>query len=269
MRSTLDREALHAVLITPTSPWRGLDVHAELGSTNAEAARLGEPWRVVVADHQSAGRGRLGRVWEAPLGTSVALSVLLPAPAEGVGWMPLLAGLAVARAVTGVAGVRTALKWPNDVLVEQDGWRKVSGVLCEARDGGVVVGIGVNVDQRRDELPVDSATSLRLCGAPGLRRETLVVDILDHLAALHAGLVSGGAALEACRAAYRAACATVGQEVDLHRAAGPAERVRATGVDDEGRLLVRDGGREYAVAAGDVVHVRPGGRSGPEADGPV
>ena len=80
MREPLDREALHEALVTPGSPWQGLDVHAELGSTNAAAAELAQPWRVVVADHQSAGRGRLGRSWEAPPGTSIAVAYLEGTP---------------------------------------------------------------------------------------------------------------------------------------------------------------------------------------------
>jgi BirA family biotin operon repressor/biotin-[acetyl-CoA-carboxylase] ligase len=255
MRGSLDSEALHEALVTPGSPWQGLDVHADLGSTNAEAARLGEPWRVVVADHQSAGRGRMGRAWEAPPGTSIAVSVLLPAPARGLGWMPLVTGLAVSRAVAEVAGVHAAVKWPNDVLVEEDGWRKVCGVLCEGHPGGVVVGFGVNVDQVRDELPVDTATSLRLSGAEDVRREDLVVSCLSHLAALHADLMEGGSSREAVHAAYRSACATIGMVVDIH-AGGEVSRVLAEGVDEEGRLVVEGGSGPYAVAAGDVVHVR-------------
>ncbi len=260
MRQTLDREALHAALLRPGGRWRALEVHAELGSTNAEAARVGVPWHVVVADHQAAGRGRLGRTWEAPLGTSVAVSAVLPlqpAQAASSGWVPLLAGLAVARALPGVATVTPGLKWPNDILLAEDGWRKVSGVLCEVHGDVVVVGIGINVDQRRDELPVDTATSLRLCGAPGLSREHVIAVVLGHLASLHDDLTTGGAALGAARAAYRSCCRTIGMEVDLHAADGQVRRVRAVAVDDEGRLVVRDGQAEYAVAAGDVTHVRP------------
>ena len=112
----------------------------------------------------------------------------LPAPPDHGGWVPLLTGLAVSRALSEVAGVQARLKWPNDVLVAEDGWRKVCGVLCELHPVGVVVGIGINVDQRREELPVDTATSLRLCGVPGVRREQLIPAVLDHLVRLHADL---------------------------------------------------------------------------------
>lgn len=256
MRGPLDSEALHEALVTSGSPWRGLDVHAELGSTNAEAAALGEPWRVVTADHQSSGRGRLGRSWEDTPQTSIAVSVLLPAPATGVGWMPLITGLAVSRAVAETAGVSTGVKWPNDVLVEEDDWRKVCGVLCEVHPAGVVVGFGVNVDQTREELPFENATSLRLCGAEDVPREDLIASCLRHLVPLHAGLLAGGEEREAVHTAYRAACRTLGMVVDV-TAGDQVQRVQALSVDDEGRLVVHGEGGEYAVAAGDVVHVRP------------
>ncbi len=169
MREPLQREALHEALVTSGSPWLDVDVHRELGSTNAEAARLARPFHVVVTDHQKAGRGRLGRIWETPPHTSVTLSVLLPAPDVGRGWMPLAAGLAVRDALRDVAGVEAGLKWPNDVLVPADGERKVCGILCELQPGGIVVGLGVNVDQERDELPVDTATLPAPGGCP--RRE--------------------------------------------------------------------------------------------------
>ena len=259
MRESLDREALHEALVTSGSPWTAVDVHPALGSTNAEAARLAEPWRVVVTDHQQAGRGRLGRTWETPAKTSVTLSVLVPAPDDGRGWMPLLTGLAVMRAVHDVTALEAGLKWPNDVLIPSDDERKVCGVLCELQPGGIVVGLGINVDQDRDELPVDTATSLRLAGAGDVSRADLMVSVLGHLAAVHADLVQGGPARVAAQSAYRDACLTLGREVELHGAGGDVQRVRAVGIDAEGRLVVTAGGPEYAVAAGDVVHVRPVG----------
>ena len=256
MREPLRREALHEALVTPGRPWTGVDVHPSLGSTNAEVARLARLHHVVLTDHQQAGRGRLGRTWETPAGTSVTMSVLLPVPDEGPGWVPLLAGLAVTRGIADVAAVVTSLKWPNDVLVPGDDDRKVCGVLCELQPTGVVVGLGVNVDQAREELPVDTATSLRLAGAGDVAREDLVVAVLDHLADLHGRLVAGGPQRLIVQDSYREACSTVGREVDLHGADGGATRVRAVGVDDEGRLVVTGDAGRYAVAAGDVVHVR-------------
>lgn len=255
MREPLQREAFHEALITPGSPWSGVDVHSALGSTNAEVARLGRLWHVVVTDHQQSGRGRLGRTWETPAGTSLTMSTLVPAPGAGAGWIPLLAGLAVQRGLADTAGLAAVVKWPNDVLLPADEDRKVSGLLCELVPAGIVVGIGINVDQTREELPVDTATSLRLAGAPGVDRVELAASVLGHLARLLEALGEGGDALEAARAAYREACATLGQEVDLHLTDG-VRRAHALRIDGEGRLVVRGETGEYAVAAGDVVHVR-------------
>jgi BirA family biotin operon repressor/biotin-[acetyl-CoA-carboxylase] ligase len=262
MREPLQREALHEALVTPGAPWTGVDVHPSLGSTNAEVARLGTPWHVVLTDHQQAGRGRLGRTWETPPRTSVTMSVLVPAPDDGRGWVPLIAGLAVQRGIADVTGLQASLKWPNDVLLPADDDRKVCGILCELQPGGIVVGIGVNVSQSREELPVDAATSLLLAGATDVRREDVAVTILGHLATLHGALVAGGPARDAAQAAYRDACSTLGRTVDLHAASGTVTRARAVGIDAEGRLTVSTDGGEYAVAAGDVSHVRPAAGAG-------
>ncbi len=260
MRDALRRDVLDETLLTPGSPWAGVRVLDVTDSTNAEAGRAGEPWVPVLADHQEGGRGRLGRSWVDVPRASLAVSVLLPAPPAGrTGWLPLLAGLAVHRAVADVAGVHTVLKWPNDVLVPADGGRKVCGVLCEMTPAGVVVGAGVNVDQARDELPVEAATSLALAGSGPVGRERLAAAYLTHLAALHAALTGDAGAAADARDAYRAVCATVGADVELH-GQDPGRRgtvrTRALGVDDEGRLVVRSGTGSASVAAGDVTHVR-------------
>jgi BirA family biotin operon repressor/biotin-[acetyl-CoA-carboxylase] ligase len=261
MREPLGREALHEALVTPGSPWRSIDAHAELGSTNAEVARIGEPWHVVVTDHQVTGRGRLGRTWQTPARTSVTVSALVPAPATpaAVGWMPLVTGLAVRDAIAETTGLAANLKWPNDVQLPADDDRKVCGILCELHPAGIVVGIGLNVDQDRDELPVPTATSLRLAsGAHDLSRQDITVALLRALARWHGALSGGAVERAAAHAAYRSACTTIGRDVDLHEAGGTVRRVRATGVDGQGRLVVTGQTGEYAVAAGDVVHVRPG-----------
>jgi BirA family biotin operon repressor/biotin-[acetyl-CoA-carboxylase] ligase len=199
---------------------------------------------VVVAEQQTAGRGRVDRSWESPPRSGLTFSVLLRPvlPAPEWGWLPLLTGLAVARALRLRAEVDALLKWPNDVLV--DG-RKVCGVLAEVPGpGAVVVGIGLNVSTRRDELPVETATSLLLEHAASTDRDTLLRAVLRELARVMADPVEG-------RAGYRAMCSTLGLEVRLElpdrAVTGVAERV-----DDDGRLVV-DG---TAYGAGDVVHLR-------------
>ena len=239
--------------VTPGDPWLPVEVFDRLGSTNDEVRERPRPWRVVVAERQDAGRGRLGRSWTTMPGTGLAVSVLVPAPVSGPSWVPLLAGLAVHRAVAEVAALETALKWPNDVLVPLDGERKLAGLLCEGTEAGVVVGLGINVGTERADLPVDSATSLRAAGAGDVDRAAVLTAYLVHLARVLARDTGPGGEPQA---AYAAACATLGREVEVHQ---PGDVVRAgvaTGIDDAGRLTVRTPDGAYAVAAGDVVHVR-------------
>jgi BirA family biotin operon repressor/biotin-[acetyl-CoA-carboxylase] ligase len=264
-----------AALIAPPSPWQVVDVHASIDSTNLEALRAPHPWRVVVADHQSAGRGRMSRQWAAPAGASIAVSCVVPIPdrvtdrASEWGWLPLLSGMAMRASLEDVAGVASRLKWPNDVLVRERNegtgaaadeapWLKISGVLCEMAHGGglVVIGAGANIDQTRRELPVETATSLALCGAGNVRREDVIVHYLGVLADHLRTWSGGGAGLEGLRAAYRAVCLTIGLDVDVHQPDGRVVRGTATGVDDAGRLVVQASGSSTAHAAGDVVHVR-------------
>ena len=259
MREPLDVQALREALLTPGSPWRSVDGYATLDSTNLEAARRPDPWRVVVADHQSAGRGRMARQWEAPPAASVAVSVVLPMAGAEWGWLPLLTGMAMAQALEQVAGVPARLKWPNDVLV--DG-AKICGVLCEMVPAGqgeamVVAGAGANVDQSREELPVDTATSLRLCGVTGVRREDLLVAHLTGLAGLHRAWTRGGAEMDELRRQYRSHCVTIGSDVQVHQPSGAVARGRAVAVEHQPPRVVDGRSGRVAHAAGDVVHVRP------------
>ena len=270
MRSALDVQSVKSAVITAQSPWQLIDVHDSLDSTNLEAMRDPRSWRVVVADHQSAGRGRMSRQWQAPAGAAIAVSCVVPMPSDRAsewGWLPLLSGMAMAQALGEVADVSGRLKWPNDVLVQERAgegavgagpWLKICGVLCEMVPGGglVVIGAGANIDQTRGELPVETATSLALCGAGRVRREDVIAGYLAVLAELHHAWSEGGGALEGLRAAYRMWCLTIGLEVDVHQPGGRVVRGIATGVDDAGRLVVQVGGSSTAHAAGDVVHVR-------------
>ena len=270
MPEPFDSQSVKAALITAPSPWRVVDVLGSVDSTNLEALRDPRPWRVVVADYQSAGRGRLARQWLAPVGSSIAVSAVVPVPAgrtADLGWLPLLSGMAMRAALAEVAHVAGRLKWPNDVLVQQEPeglahhgapWLKISGVLCEMEPGGeaVVIGAGANITQERSELPVETATSLALCGVRDVRREDVVAAYLVELAELHQAWSAGGAGQEALRTSYRSWCLTIGLEVDVHQPDGQVARGTATGVDDSGRLVVAADGSSRVHAAGDVVHVR-------------
>jgi BirA family biotin operon repressor/biotin-[acetyl-CoA-carboxylase] ligase len=227
------------------------------GSTNADlvaAALTGElAGLVLVADEQTAGRGRLGRSWSAPAGSGLAVSVLLrPAVAANrLGWLPLVTGLAVVDAVRDSAGLAVGLKWPNDVVVGPDG-RKLAGILAE-RVGGtdaVVVGVGLNVAMTAEQLPVPTATSLALELAPA--EPPAVDDVLAALLARLGARVGAWAVGDDQAGEYRAACVTLGRDVRVDLPARGVLEGRAVDVDDTGRLLVDVGGRVEPVAAGDV-----------------
>ena len=148
---------------------------------------------IAVAEVQTEGRGRLGRAWEAPAGTSVLVSVLL-LPAVEAPRLPelsLVAGGAVAQAIAEVTGLEPAIKFPNDILVRS---RKVAGILAESSEGRVVLGIGVNVNQTLEQLPTDAKTeptSLRLeLGGP-VSRARLLAAILLHLELAYDAWVTG------------------------------------------------------------------------------
>lgn len=241
------------------SRWSDLRVVPSTGSTNADvvtAARAGAGEGLVLAtEWQQAGRGRLGRTWSAPPRSGLTFSVLLrpTVPAASLGWLPLLAGLAAASALSRVTGVDLRLKWPNDVLA---GERKLAGILAERMGDAVVLGIGVNVTLRRDELPTATATSLALEGAEALDRDTLLRAVLRDLDRGYAGFVGHRGDPAGVRAAYRSASATLGREVRVLLPGDATLAGHATDVDEQGRLVVTGPHGSTAVAAGDVLHVR-------------
>ena len=136
---------------------------------------------MLVAELQTGGRGRLDRSWSSPSRAGLTFSVLLrpTVPVPGWGWLPLLAGLALRRTVGGDA----ALKWPNDLLLGPDDG-KVAGILAQAGEGAVVIGVGLNVTLTAAELPVPTATSLALQGAGQLDRTVLLAGFLTELDAV-------------------------------------------------------------------------------------
>jgi BirA family transcriptional regulator, biotin operon repressor / biotin---[acetyl-CoA-carboxylase] ligase len=248
-RSPLDEAALRAV----AGPQWTVRLHAEAGSTNALAAAEPAPDLVVVADHQQAGRGRLDREWVTPPGAALTFSAVLDPGVDLEWWpaVPLVTGYAVARALGGYAQV----KWPNDVLV--DG-QKVCGVLVERVASApplAVIGIGINVDQTADELPVPTATSLTLAGHPA-DRTALFGDVL---ASLRASLRHFAGHPELFMNQYRDRSATLGQDVRVDLPGDRSVEGRAVGFDDHGRLLLQTDGETLTLSAGDVVHLRPSG----------
>jgi BirA family biotin operon repressor/biotin-[acetyl-CoA-carboxylase] ligase len=262
-RPPLSEAALNRALVRPGSLWTGVTVVESTGSTNADLAAAAQEGAgegaVLVAEEQLAGRGRLGRSWSAPARAALTFSVLLrpgPVPVSAYGWLPLLFGVAAASAVRRLAEVEVRLKWPNDLLI---GERKLAGVLAERAGDAVIVGIGLNVLLREDELPVPTATSLAVEKAACLDRDPLLRAVLREVDTHYRewGEAGGDADASGLRAAYLAVSATVGRDVRVELPGDGVLTGRATGVDRSGCLQVDAGGRVHTLSAGDVVHVRP------------
>ncbi len=260
-RPPLDR----ARLTTPLPPVAGITIEVldQAPSTNAvaiERARAGAPeGLVVVADHQSAGRGRLDRTWETPPGTALTFSVLLrpTAPTSSWPWLPLITGYAV-NAVLRARGFEAGVKWPNDVLI---GERKVAGILVERIDTSdgpsAVVGVGLNTSMTETELPVPLATSLSIESGEAIDRTEVLIAVLTSIRETYDAWQSGGE-LDGMRVrkAYQEACLTVGQHVRVDLPGGAVLEGRATDIDRTGQLVVATADGARNVGAGDVVHVR-------------
>ncbi|PPH94252.1 biotin--[acetyl-CoA-carboxylase] ligase [Rathayibacter sp. VKM Ac-2762] len=235
------------------------------GSTNDElrerAAADPAAWphlSVVATGDQRAGRGRLGRVWQAPAGRTLAASTLVDASALGAeasGWLPLVAGAALARALAPLVDGDVAVKWPNDVLI--DG-RKVAGILAERLpDGRVVVGTGVNLLLTEAELPVPTATSLALAGARTTSADEVLAAFLTGFQGLLAPLLAqGDPEASGAAAAVRASCGTLGTRVRLELPDGTQEEGTAAALAPDGSLLLEQGGALRSFTAGDVTHLR-------------
>src|SRR6185437_11732831 len=274
--AVLDAARLNGALAPWPGLWREVTVVEETGSTNAdllaEAQAGAREGLVLVAEEQTAGRGRMGRRWISPPRRALTFSVLLrPAvPAGLLGWVPLLAGVAVASALEYTAGVDARLKWPNDVLV--DG-AKIAGILAERWGSAVVVGTGINVLQQRGELPVPTATSLLMAREVGPvddadTRERLLTAVLDEFARWYRAWLDqprpGDADGCGLREEYLRRSGTVGAAVTVMLPGGQNLTGTAAGIDAAGRLEIRTPAGLVQVSAGDVVHLRG---TGPQTAG--
>ena len=202
---------------------------------------------LVVADHQTAGRGRLGRSWEAPPGKALLFSILLrPPPERNVPELSLVAGIAVADALERILGLSVQLKWPNDVMLRR---RKVAGCLAEVRDGVVVLGIGLNVNQTREELPEHAGSLLTLTGRE-MDREALLSALLNDLEARYSAWSEGG--LDAVYEGLGPRDFLRGRRVSVNGTTGVASMVNR-----EGRLEIQVGhGELVTVESGEVLYER-------------
>lgn len=242
-----------------------IEVHETIGSTNDRARELldedGGEGGVVLAEEQTAGRGRRGRSWMSPAGVNLTLSVALrPALAAADAWQ---LGLATALATLEACLPATpradlGLKWPNDVVDHEGG--KVAGLLIETmmsgdRLTGAVAGIGINVNWLAVDMPAEisgRATSLAALSGADVDRVALLDRLLDALDREVAGIEAGRSPL----GRYRAACLTIGQDVTVEAAAGLLHG-RAIGLDETGSLLLQVPGGQVALSSGEVASVRP------------
>lgn len=272
-------EALVRSLTTGSGGLSGLEWHDEVSSTNdaaAAAARRGVPEiHLVLADRQTRGRGRRGRPWLAPQGSSL-LGTFVVRPPAGIapavlGTLPLLAGVALAEVVgahlapAAAAGAapEAALKWPNDLVVRRrpdERWRKAAGILTEREGDAVLVGVGCNVDWREMDRPAELAEATALGEVAGVPvdRWRVLAGLVGVFARRYAAWCTDPAATVAD---YRARCVTIGARVRVEQgsgseAAGEALEGEALDVADDGLLEVATASGVSRFAAGDVVHLR-------------
>lgn len=253
---------------------------AQHGSPAAANQDVGEwplpDFTVYATANQTAGRGRSGRSWQTPPDSSLAISVLCYPPVSEpndlgkLGWLPLLAGLAMSKTVSSLlnsevqASQKVGVKWPNDVLVNES---KICGVLTELVTVGgstaVVIGAGINLSQSQQELPIAAATSLKLLGAElpenlDERFDLVLAKYLANLSELYSRFVNLG--LDAVASGVRQQvidnCVTLGREVRAELPDGTSKFGRAVTIDDSGRLVLDVAGEVFPLSAGDIVHLR-------------
>jgi len=264
----LTRDTIHS---TRSTTWLGrrLELFESLPSTNREAVQLAqaavEHGTVVVADSQTAGRGRLSRSWFSPAGANLYCSVILNAArpperlAEWLSWLPLISALAAAEAIEQVSSIRVSVKWPNDLLIAE---RKAGGILCESGTGArsgpfQAIGIGINVNMDRDDWPADlrdSATSIWQERKIVVDRNRLLAQLLHELEECLDELTIHGKSRLAL--AYSQRCSTIGRKVQATLANGEVLAGLAEGIGQDGSLLVRPQRAQPGSGTPEIVHLR-------------
>ena len=222
------------------SQYWSVSVTEETTSTQSDLINNFAAGKVLVAEYQSAGRGRLDRKFEIPARKGLTFSFCVEMNEE-LGWIPLITGLAVARAINKHMNSNLVeIKWPNDLLINE---RKLAGILSEKSPSGVVVGIGINIFQSQAELPIENAISLSMLG--NVDRELLLIEILNEIGMAFSDF-------ENQKNLYRENCGTVGSRVRAILPDGEIIEDQALGISNDGALLLNS--REIRV--GDIVHLR-------------
>jgi len=247
LRAPLDSQAINANL---TQYWR-VSVVELTASTQSDLIELVTQGRaqagdVIVADYQSSGRGRLTRSFEAPPGSALLFSFYIkPSRARSDwGWIPLMAGVSVAQSLS---GVKARVKWPNDILINE---KKISGLIAQVVNDGIVIGIGINVGMQVSEIPVPQATSLAIEGVLNISRNELLANLL---ATFENNFSKWDQGSDEIWPVYQGMSATLGQSVEVHYPDGRVEGGTAVSVSASGELVLADG---VHVLAADIIHLR-------------
>ena len=246
IRAYLDQSKIFSSL--PTNYWR-VRVLREVGSTQDELKNeLVSNGDCVVAEFQSAGRGRLDRSFDSEPSVALLFSFYIePMRTADWGWIPLIAGIAVAQCLNEVTSTNEfSTKWPNDVLSDSG---KVCGILCERFGSGIIVGIGINVSTKPEELPVETASSIFITTGLEIDRNELLPKILQRFQDLFLAWDSG----VDLTPRYRALSQTIGREVSVLLPDTRTITGRATGISSQGELLLENGD---VISVGDLLHLR-------------
>jgi len=248
-RAPLDK----AVIESLTSRYWRVSVADLTTSTQSDLADLvksnsAETGDVIVAEFQSAGRGRLDRSFEAEPGSALLFSFFIKPKRVRSDWgfITHLAALSVQEVISLDHPSQVRLKWPNDILI---GDKKVAGLLAQATDDGVIIGIGINVAMTADELPVETATSLAITGSSKLDRNLILGEFLNRFEINFQMWESGADFIDS----YSAVCATLGRQVQIEVAGRENRTGKAVTINKIGALMLDDG---FEVNVGDVVHLR-------------
>jgi BirA family biotin operon repressor/biotin-[acetyl-CoA-carboxylase] ligase len=247
-RAPLDQSRITAAL---SRYWRvsvvDLTASTQDDLANKITAGDGKSGDVIIANYQSAGRGRLDRSFLAPPSTALLFSVYLnpTRSRDDWGFIPLLAGFSIADTLRKISA-NVLIKWPNDLLIDE---KKVGGIISTAVGQGVIIGIGINISTTVTELPVENATSLALSGVTKVDRNFLLPLLLNAFEKDFTQWDQGESFLEQ----YSQLSATQGREVTIAGLSENMIRSRALSFDEQGRLHLQDG---QIVTVGDVVHLR-------------
>ena len=256
-RAPLDAQLLKQELLLRQCLWQNAIIKDEVTSTNDIARELVssniEEGTFALANFQTKGRGRQNRNWEAPRNSSIFVSIVLkPNSEKNLGWIPLLIGLSLHKALEAETRKNIKIKWPNDlVLVENNQEFKFAGILIEKIDNQVVAGIGINFDQERNELPVSNASSLKEILQSPLSKEAVIAAFLTELSArwLEENNASTWPTPSLVRD-YKTNCITLNKKIEAQLPSGEVINAQAVDISQTGELIIKtdDGTRSLSSA---------------------